>query len=114
MEITEHIALFFHVIGFVALFGVSMMQIRARVRTVKSGMLHGALIQLVSGLILVAIKVSEINHFAATAKLVIICIILGILFYYRRNTERIIPALPFFAIVALTLVEVLIALAWID
>lgn len=65
MEALEIIALFFHPIGFAALFGVSAVQVRLPVRIAKNGMMHGALTQLVSGFVLMRTKSPDIWPHAA-------------------------------------------------
>lgn len=112
MEILIKIALFFHLIGFASLFGVSAVQVRQPVRIARNGMLHGALTQLVSGLILMT-TLEDINQMAAGIKFLILLGILGILFYYRRDEKREIPATPFFVVFGLTFVEVLIAILFV-
>lgn len=112
MGIITNIAFFFHIIGFASLFGVSTMQIRQPVRFAKSGMFHGALIQFVSGLFLM-MTLKDINHAAAGVKFLILLVILGILFYYRRNKKGEIPAKSFFVVFGLILAEVLIAVLFV-
>jgi len=106
-------ALFFHLIGFASLFGVAVVQVRAQVRVARNGMMHGALTQLISGLVLAALMKNSLNPDALGAKLGIVLIIIVILAFYRRKTERIIPPLPFFTVFGLTLLEVIIALVWL-
>ena len=113
MEIFKTIAVFFHLMGFASLFGVSAIQIRSSERIARNGMMHGALTQLVSGLVLVALKEPDVNHIAIGIKLLILVIIIGILDYYRHDKKRIIPTKPFFTVFALTLLEVVIAVVWL-
>lgn len=112
MGIITNIALFFHLMGFASLFGVSAVQVRQPLRIAKNGMLHGALTQLVSGMALVALNREEVNHAVAGIKLFILFIILSILFYYRRDTKREIPSTPFFVVFGLTFVEVILAITY--
>jgi hypothetical protein len=114
MEIIEYIALFLHLVGFAVLFGFTIGQLRADAYVVKSGMLHGALLQLLSGLVLVGIKGTHINHIAAGVKLFILIAILGTLFFYERKEGKILPKGQFFAVLSLTLLEVLVAILWIE
>lgn len=117
MEILEHIALFFHLVGFAALFGVAAVQVRAKERIARNGMMHGALTQLVSGLILAGVVIfegEEVSHVVLTVKCLIVLTIIGILFYYREKSEqRFIPAKPFFTVFGLTFIEVIIAVWWL-
>lgn len=114
MDLVTAIALFFHMVGFASLFGVAAVQVRAQERIARNGMMHGALAQLVSGAVLAEIDKAQIDPWALHVKGALLLIIIGILVYYRRDPRRVIPATPFFVVFGLTVVEVIIAVTWVQ
>jgi hypothetical protein len=114
MEILEIIVGVLHGIGFLLLFGLLVMQVNKTPIVVKTGMFHGVLTQLVTGLLLVALGGKDVNHIAAAVKLVILLVIGGTLLYLRKKEGGIITKPFYYGLIILTLCEVLIALLWID
>jgi Na+-translocating ferredoxin:NAD+ oxidoreductase RnfD subunit len=102
-----------HFVGFGALFGGALVQVRDDVKVVNHAMLDGALTQLVSGLLLVGVIEGvgdDVNHAKIGVKLVVALVIAVLCWVNRRK-----PAVPnglFFAILLLTVANVVIAVFW--
>ncbi|MFB6726109.1 hypothetical protein ACFCV3_38415 [Kribbella sp. NPDC056345] len=116
MDFLHHVLTFLHLIGFAALFGGFFTQLKTKTPVVNSAMLHGALTQLVTGVLLVGLASGikdddfTVNNTKVGVKLVIVLVITGLLFAYRKK-----PALTrgtFFAIGGLTVVNTAIAVFW--
>ena len=56
METVSKIFLVLHFIGLAALFGGFLAQLAAPIKAIKSGMLHGALLSLISGIVMVGVR----------------------------------------------------------
>jgi hypothetical protein len=113
VEFVRELLLVIHLIGFAALFGGAFVQIRDEVKVVNSAMLHGALTQVVSGLLLVGVIESQddpINHTKVGVKLAI-ALVIGVLCWVNRRKESV-PSGLFLGITLLTLVNAGIAVFW--
>jgi hypothetical protein len=105
-----------HFIGLASLLGGFLVQMRSPEKGVNPAMLHGALTQLVTGVLLVGIASAglvpgeEVDHAKIAVKLVIVLIITALAFIGRKRTP---PQVGIWgAIGALTLVNVVIAVFW--
>ncbi|MFK4088561.1 hypothetical protein ACI2LF_30890 [Kribbella sp. NPDC020789] len=116
MDFVHHLLTFLHLIGFAALFGGFFTQLKTKTPVVNAAMLHGALTQLVTGVLLVGLASGvkdddfTVNNAKVGVKLVILLVITGLVFAYRKK-----PALTrgaFFAIGGLTAVNAAIAVFW--
>ena len=56
MEAVSNIFLVLHFVGLAALFGGFLGQMSSKMKSVTSGMLHGALLSLIAGLVLVGVR----------------------------------------------------------
>jgi len=56
MEAVSNIFLVLHLVGFAALFGGFLAQLGAQAKSITNGMLHGALLSLVAGVVLVGVR----------------------------------------------------------
>lgn len=114
MEILRDVLVFFHFIGLSALFGGLFVQLKADPRVVNNAVLHGALTQVVTGLLLVGVLEAdpnaEVNHVKIGVKLVVALVITVLAFANRRK-----PALPgglFFGLMGLTALNIAVAVFW--
>lgn len=113
MDFLRDVLLFLHLIGFASLFGGAFVQLRDEVKVVNSAMLHGALIQVVTGLLLVGVIESQddpIDHTKIAVKLGV-ALVIAVLCWVNRRKESV-PAGLFFGIAALTLVDAGVAVFW--
>lgn len=100
---------FLHFIGLASLLGGLFSQTKSSVKNVSPGMFHGALTQLVTGLLLVGISEPLVNHGKISVKLLILAVILLLLGKYRKKT---LPPTMYKTVMLLTLLEVAIAVFW--
>lgn len=109
METAITITLFFHLIGMASLVGGSLSQIKQKTKMVTPFMIHGALTQLVTGLLLVGMVQAndeELNMGIVSAKLTILGIILLLIIMGRKKLSN----NSFYAICALSIINVALAL----
>ena len=116
MEFVYNLLVVLHFIGLASLLGGFLVQMRSADKGVNPAMLHGALTQLVTGVLLVGIASAglvpgeEVDHAKIAVKLVIVLIITALAFIGRKRT---LPQVGLWgAIGALTLVNVVIAVFW--
>ncbi len=113
MEILRDILLFLHFIGLAALFGGLFVQVRSDPRVINSAVIHGALTQLVTGLLLVGVLEgmdAEVNNAKIGVKLLVVLVILVLAFANRKKTA--IPNGLFFGLLGLTVLNIGIAVFW--
>ena len=104
-----------HFIGLASLLGGFLVQMGAPQRGINLAMFHGALTQLVTGLILVGMRESDIvegedplNTTKITIKLTVALIVFVVVFLGRRKPQE--AQAPYWAVAgALTLVNVVVA-----
>lgn len=116
MAFVYNVLLVLHFIGLAALLGGFIVQMKSPDKGVNPAMLHGALTQLVTGVLMVGILEAGLlpdevaNVPKVTTKLAIVVIITVLAFIGRRRTP---PQVALWAAIgALTLVNVLIAVFW--
>ena len=113
MEILRDVLVFLHFIGLSALFGGLFVQLRSDPRVVNSAVIHGALTQVVTGLLLVGLLEGldeEVNNAKIGVKLVVALVITVLAFANRKK-----PAVPhglFFGLLGLTALNIAIAVFW--
>ncbi|GAA0596604.1 hypothetical protein HPO96_30180 [Kribbella sandramycini] len=116
MDFVHQLLTFLHLIGFASLFGGFFTQLKAKAPVVNAAMLHGALTQLVTGVLLVGLASGikdddfTVNNAKIGVKLLVVLVITGVVFAYRKK-----PALTrgmFFAIGGLTAANAAIAVFW--
>lgn len=113
MEIARDALLLLHLVGFGALFGGAFVQVRDDVKVVNSAMLHGALIQVLSGVLLVGVieaDEGEVNQTKIAVKLVV-ALVIAVLCWVNRRKESV-PNGLFYALLALTLGNAAVAVFW--
>ena len=116
MEFVYNLLVVLHFVGLASLLGGFLVQMKSPDKGVNPAMLHGALTQLVTGVLLVGIASAglvsgeEVDHAKIAVKLVIVLIITALAIVGRR---RVPPQVGLWgAIGALTLVNVVIAVFW--
>ena len=113
MDFLYTLLVILHFVGLASLLGgflVQMKPIGAGKGLINAAMVHGALTQLVTGLLLVTIaELGEggLNHMKIGIKLAVLIIITVLVFVYRMKTS--VPSWVLWAIGALTLTNVVIA-----
>lgn len=113
MEILRQLILVVHLVGFAALFGGMFVQLKASPRVVNPAMVHGVLTLVVTGLLAVGVMEGledGPDNAKVGAKLLVALVIAVLIFVNRRK-----PSLPdglFFGLLALTLLNVGLAVLW--
>ena len=113
MDLLQKALLVIHFVGFGALFGGAAAQLRDQVRVVNAGMLLGALTQVVSGVLLVGViegQGDDVNQAKIGVKLAV-ALVIAVLCWINRRKDSV-PNGLYFAIVLLTLANVVIAVLW--
>lgn len=113
MDVVRDALLFVHLVGFASLFGGAFVQVRDEVKVVNSAMLHGALLQVVSGVFLVGVIEGQddpIDHTKVAVKFAV-ALVIAVLCWVNRHKHSV-PAGLFNAIMLLTLGNVAIAVFW--
>lgn len=110
MEFLRDLLVLVHFVGFAALFGGAFVQVKGPGRVVNAAMVHGALTQLVTGLLLVGLAEmgdADVNHMKVGIKLVVLLVVGALVFLGRRRDP--LPAGWFWGILGLTLLNAAVA-----
>lgn len=117
MDILQGILLTLHFIGLASLLGGFLVQVKAIIAgkgQVVPAMFHGALTQLVTGLLLVGVvqvnEPGEINNAKIAVKLVVLIVITVLVIMHRKKPVA--PSWVLWAIGGLTVANVAIAVLW--
>lgn len=117
MEILRNILLVLHFVGMAALLGGVIAQVpalRAGTGTINSGIFHGALTQLVTGILLVGViemaDLAEINNAKIGAKLAVVIVITVLAIINRKKAT--VANWALLTIAGLTLLNICIAVFW--
>ncbi|QTX05340.1 hypothetical protein [Agromyces archimandritae] len=117
MEILRLILVILHFVGLASLLGgflVQMKAIGAGRGTVVPAMVHGALTQLVTGLLLVGTiemgHLFELDNVKIAVKLLVAIVITVLVFVYRKKQPA--PSWALWAIGGLTLANIVVAVVW--
>ncbi|TFC79471.1 hypothetical protein E3O45_04165 [Cryobacterium sp. TMS1-20-1] len=117
MDLLRNILLILHFVGLASLLGGFLVQIKPIIAgkgAIVAAMFHGALTQLVTGLLLVGvIQVGALGHIDNTKigiKLLVLIVITVLVIVNRKKPS--VSSLVLWAIGALTLVNVVIAVLW--
>jgi hypothetical protein len=105
--------LYIHLLGFASLFGGAAVQLRDDVKVVNSAMLYGAVIQVLSGLLLVGVIEGQDDPLDQTKVAVkfAIALVIAVLCWVNRRKSAV-PSGLFNGIILLTLVNVGVAVFW--
>ena len=113
MDVAQNVLLFIHLVGFAALLGGGLVQLRDSEHEINGAMLYGALTQVVSGIALVGViegQDDKLDHTKIAVKFAIALVIAVLCWVNRRKTS--VPSGLFTGIVALTLVNAGVAVFW--
>ncbi len=118
MEILRNILLILHFIGLASLLGGVLVQLRS-IRTgdarVLPAIIHGAYLQLLTGVALVVViecaELGEVNNITIGVKLLALLLLTGLAVFYRRRKTRT-PQWVVPTIGALTLLNIVVAVLW--
>lgn len=117
MGVAYNILLVLHFVGLASLLGGFLVQMRSPEKGVNPAMFHGALTQLVTGVLMVGLAEAgaaddePLNMGKIMTKLVIVAVITVLAFFGRRKSG---PQTGVWATIgALTLVNVIIAVFWV-
>lgn len=113
MDFLRELLLYIHLVGFAALFGGAFVQLRDEYKVVNAAMLHGALTQVVSGLLLVGVLEGldeDVNNPKIGVKLAV-ALLAAVLCWVNRHKESV-PSGLFNGIALLALLNAGIAVFW--
>lgn len=113
MEIARDVFVLLHLVGFAALFGGAFVQLKSAEPQINAAMLHGALTQVVTGLVLTMLAemgTDPVNHAKIGVKLVV-TIVITILVLKNRKYESI-PKGLWGILLGLTLLNAGLAVFW--
>jgi len=117
MEILRQILLVLHFVGLASLLGGVLVQLKALKGAnarVNPAMIHGALTQLVTGILLVGViqlaDLGDVNNAKIGVKLLVLVVITVLVFVYRKRSA--VANWVIGAIGLLTLANIVIAVFW--
>ncbi len=118
MEIVRDIVLFGHLLGMASLLGGALVQMRGKDRVVNAAMFHGAVTQVVSGVLLVGTAYAlddgadgaEVDNAKVGVKAVVAVVVLALCWTHRKSAT--VSETVFFAILGLTLANIAVAVFW--
>lgn len=113
MEIIHKLLLFLHFLGLASLLGGFLVQLKGPDRRVVPAVLHGALTQLVTGVLLVGVLEmgdDPVNHVKIGVKL-LIALVITVMAFGTRKYGSLGKGL-FFSMFALSVVNVAVAVFW--
>ena len=113
MDLLRTSLLFIHLLGFASLFGGAFVQVRDDVKVVNAAMLHGALVQVLSGLLLVGVIEGQdepLDRAQVSVKLGV-AVVVAVLCWVNRRKEGI-PGGLFAAVMLLIVGNVGVAVFW--
>lgn len=113
MDILYNVFVLLHFIGFAALFGGAFTQVKGPRRIVNAAMFHGALTQVVTGIVLLLLLElgdDPVNHMKLGIKFLVLGVITVLVLLNRKKTS--VPGGAFWAIFGLTFANTALAVFW--
>jgi len=118
VEIVRDILLFAHLLGMASLLGGAIVQMRGRDRVVNAAMFHGAITQVLSGLLLVGTSYAldegaegaDVDNAKVAVKAAVAIAVLTLCWVNRKRPT--VSEAVYFAIFGLTLLDVAVAVFW--
>lgn len=113
MDFLREALLVLHFVGLAALFGGWFVQMSAREKVINNAMFHGALTQIVTGILLVGIREAQdlpVDNAKVGVKFLIMAVILGLIVVNRKKNP--ISVALWAAIGGLTFLNIAIAVFW--
>ena len=115
MEFVYNLVLILHFIGLASLVGGFIVQITSPTKGINAAMFHGALTQLVTGVILVGLVESgtvdgEVDTTKIAVKLTVVLVVTVLAFFGRRKTP---PQVALWAVIgAMSISNIFISVLW--
>ena len=113
MDILYNVFVLLHFVGFAALFGGAFVQMKGPQRIVNAAMFHGALTQIVTGIVLLGLLEmgdDPVNHMKLGIKFLVLVVITVLVIMNRKKDN--VGNGAFWAIFGLTLANAAIAVFW--
>ena len=113
MQIVQHLLVLLHLIGFAALLGGLLVQVRAKEPEVNASMLNGSFTLLLTGLALVTVEelgADQVNYVKITIKLLLMAVIVVLVAKNRKFAT--IPRGLWGLIGGLTIANAVVAVLW--
>lgn len=113
MEIVKNIALVLHFVGLASILGAFLVQMSAPTKRIDAAMFHGALTQLVTGVVLVGANEMldhDVNNPKVGVKLVVLLVITALVWLNRKKDT--VSTGIWGAVGGLTLLNVVLAVFW--
>lgn len=114
MDILRNVFLVLHFVGLASILGGALVQLMAKgAKRVTAAIMHGAWLQLITGLALVGVAEmgdGHVNNAKIATKLVVLIVITVIAFINRKKTQAASWIIPTIAV--LTLANIVIAVFW--
>jgi hypothetical protein len=113
MQLAQQILVLLHLIGFAALLGGLLVQLRAKEPEVNAAMLHGSLTLLITGLALVSLEAigpGSGNNLEIAIKLIVTAIVVLLVIKNRKFAS--IPRGLWALLIGLTLTNAAVAVLW--
>jgi hypothetical protein len=113
MDFLREALLVLHFVGLAALFGGWFVQMSSREKVINNAMFHGALTQVVTGILLVGIREGQdlpVDHAKVGVKFLIAVVILVLIVLNRKKNPISVPLWA--TIGGLTLLNIIIAVFW--
>lgn len=112
METLRLVLLFLHILGFAALLGGLLVQVREPEKRVNAAMRDGAGLAFLAGLFLVGVleAIAEPNHMKIGVKFVVALVVLVLVMVNMRKPS--IPQGLYYGLLALTVLNIAVATFW--
>jgi hypothetical protein len=113
VEIVKNIALVLHFVGLASILGAFLVQMSAPTKRIDAAMFHGALTQLVTGIVLVGANEMldhDVNNPKVGVKLVVLLVITALV--WRNRKKDTVSTGIWGAVGGLTLLNVVLAVFW--
>lgn len=113
MELVENLVVLLHLIGFAAIFGGALVQVRSAEPEINMAMLHGSYFQVLTGIVLVVFAEfgpDPVNHIKIAIKLLVAVAIAVLVIINRRFSS--IPRGLLLLLGGLTLTNAAVAALW--
>lgn len=113
MQLVRHLLLFLHFVGLASLLGGFLVQLSASTRRIVPAMLHGALTQLATGVLLVGVDESldePVDNAKIAVKLVVLLVVLTIVWVNRKRPS--VGETAYLTVGTLTTLDVGVAVFW--
>ncbi|MEY4046039.1 MAG: hypothetical protein RIR19_508 [Chloroflexota bacterium] len=109
----ELVLIFVHLLGMAAIVGGYFAGISSATKRLSAGMVHGTLLQLVSGIAILGVEMAENSPYSrAKFGVKLLIVIVALLIAWPRRRAASVPASTYHAIGLLAITNVVIAIFW--